>query len=544
MYENKIYYDLKYEPREIQIEALNFTKTNINRGKKYILLNLPTGIGKSFYSVMFMNWYLNYVNDDARFDLLTNSKILQKQYVKEFDFIQSLKGKNSYTCDTYNTTCDIGKEFNRALKKTCTNCPYDKAVNSWLSTKTALTNFHLFNTLHLFANKIIDNKKCNVLIIDEADNFESVLCDYISMKISYRSLKLLGFSDININHISTEMIKIKNIHQYIDYINNIFINKLENLESNIQEKLSNYQLIQSEKIKLSKNLTNITSALSIYNSFIKEIEENDTNINNWSLDIDKDESNFFPLNFIVQPVWSKKYLHDVIFKHYDHIIFMSATILDKDIFSNINGLDVSLCSYYSVDSPFDIKNRPIYFPKGIGKMTFNDKKQTWENQKRIIDNIINKNHDKKGIIHTTNYEISKWLEEHYKNNKRFIFHTSETRDESLFKHMQSTEPTILVSPSMMNGVDLRDNLSRFQIIMKIPYPNISSNKIKKRQKDLNEWYNWKTCCDLIQMYGRSIRNESDYAETYILDDSFSNILKFNYKYLPNWFTNAIKILKF
>jgi len=137
----------------------------------------------------------------------------------------------------------------------------------------------------------------------------------------------------------------------------------------------------------------------------------------------------------------------------------------------------------------------------------------------------------------------KWIEESFSNNKRFIFHTSETRDEALYKHMHSTEPTILVSPSMMNGVDLKDDLSRFQIIMKIPYPNISSNKIKKRQQDFGEWYNWKTCADLIQMYGRSIRSEEDNAETYILDDSFSNILKYNYKYLPNWFTEAIKILK-
>jgi hypothetical protein len=47
MYDNKIYYNLKYEPREIQIEALNFTKNHINHGKKYIMLNMPTGTGKA-----------------------------------------------------------------------------------------------------------------------------------------------------------------------------------------------------------------------------------------------------------------------------------------------------------------------------------------------------------------------------------------------------------------------------------------------------------------------------------------------------------------
>ena len=82
----KIYYSIKYVPKKYQIEALDFIKKSILTGNKYILLNLPTGTGKSFIiSTMFTNWYKNYVNDEARFDILTNSKILQDQYIKDFD---------------------------------------------------------------------------------------------------------------------------------------------------------------------------------------------------------------------------------------------------------------------------------------------------------------------------------------------------------------------------------------------------------------------------------------------------------------------------
>jgi len=266
MFEHKIYYPLKYEPRDIQIDALNFTKHNINRGKKYILINAPTGIGKSYYSIMFINWYLNYVNNDAKFDLLTNSKILQNQYVKEFPFIRSLKGKNSYTCDTYNCSCQEGKELNLALKKKCEDCPYDEAFKDWTLSNTSLTNFHLFNTIHIFLPKLVESKKCNVLIIDEADSFESVLCDYISMKISQRSLKLIGFSDANIGHISKEMSGIKNIFQYIDFVKNYFINYLHNLYDSIQEKVGNPSVIQSERIKLSKYLGNIKNSIESYDT--------------------------------------------------------------------------------------------------------------------------------------------------------------------------------------------------------------------------------------------------------------------------------------
>jgi Rad3-related DNA helicase len=96
---------------------------------------------------------------------------------------------------------------------------------------------------------------------------------------------------------------------------------------------------------------------------------------------------------------------------------------------------------------------------------------------------------------------------------------------------------------MISGVDLKDDLSRFQIIIKIPFPYLGSEKIKMRQKTNKDWYSWKTIVDLIQMYGRSIRSHEDYAETYILDSSFSDVLRYNSKLIPTWFSDAIKILK-
>jgi ATP-dependent DNA helicase DinG len=50
---------------------------------------------------------------------------------------------------------------------------------------------------------------------------------------------------------------------------------------------------------------------------------------------------------------------------------------------------------------------------------------------------------------------------------------------------------------------------------------------------------WKTVSDIIQSYGRSIRSKDDYAKTYILDGSFSNILKYNSTLIPQWFLDAI-----
>jgi len=538
----KLYYKLKYDPRQLQIDALEFTKHQIRRGKKYVMLNMPTGTGKSFFSIMFINWYKNYINQDAKFDILTNTKLLQNQYISEFPFIANLKGKNSYRCNSYpDSSCQEGKEMNKALKKTCSDCPYDRDMQRWRANDIAMTNFHLFDTVNLFLPDLMVAKEPNVLIIDEAHDFESVLCDFITMKISKRSLKMMGFNDVNISNVSNELrTRVSTVEEFVDYITNIFLHKLENLLSSLESRLENHSISQPDKIRYSKNISHIKGAIFNYQSFLSDYKEN---VENWVMDVEmnpKDKQ--FSHEYVVQPVWSYKYLKETIWDKYDHIIFMSGTILEKNMFAYINGLEPKLTSYYEVPTPFNVKRRPIYYIK-VGKMTFNDKEETFKKQLPYIDKILKRNKDNKGIIHTGNYEIANWLKDHYGEKSRLLFHDSDNRNEVLNEHLRSSDPTVLVSPSFMNGIDLKDELSRFQIILKIPYPNIKSSKIKKRMSDNKDWYRWKTCIDFIQSYGRSIRHEKDYAETYVLDSSFSDLMKYNYNLIPKYITNAIKLLK-
>jgi len=540
----------KYQYKDLKLKITNITKTNNKESCRCITIDSDEQLyitdnyivtHNSFYSVMFMNWYKNYINKGAKFDILTNTKLLQNQYIGEFPFIANLKGKNAYKCNSYpDSSCQEGKEMNAALKRSCTNCPYDRDMISWRTEDVAMTNFHLFDTVNLFLPDLMVAKEPNVLIIDEAHDFESVLCDFISMKISRRALKRIGFNEVNIAEVARELKDdVSTIDDYEQYVSNIFIHKLKSLQTSLESRLTS-QLSQAERLRYSKNLSNLKGTIVNFESFVSDYKNNP---NNWVLDIEfnsKDKQ--FVNDYVVQPVWSYDYLKEIIWDKYDHVILMSGTILDKNMFSYINGLEPKLSAYYEMPTPFPLKRRPIYYIK-VGKMTFNQKEETFKKQIPYIDKILKRNSDKKGIIHTANYEISNWLKEYYGEKGRLIFHTSEDRNEALNKHLISDIPTVIVSPSMMNGVDLKDDLSRFQIIMKIPYPNIKSNKMKKRMKDNKKFYNWKTVVDFIQAYGRSIRSMEDWAETYVLDSSLSDILKFNYNIIPTYVTDAIKLLK-
>jgi len=175
-----IYYPLDLKPRDQQIELLELSKKSINNGKKFILLNAPTGVGKSYFAIMFANWYKNAVNSDAKFDIITNSKILQDQYKKDYDFLADLRGQSNYKCARHNTDCRTGKEMNKTLKQMpCMACPYDIKKESWVSDDISLTNFHLFNSFVFYVKETMAERSPNVLFVDEAHSFEELFCDFI-----------------------------------------------------------------------------------------------------------------------------------------------------------------------------------------------------------------------------------------------------------------------------------------------------------------------------------------------------------------------------
>lgn len=114
------------------------------------------------------------------------------------------------------------------------------------------------------------------------------------------------------------------------------------------------------------------------------------------------------------------------------------------------------------------------------------------------------------------------------------------RDEVIAGHVNSTKPTVLISPSLYTGLDLKDDLSRFQIVTKVPYPDLGDRWINEKRKINGRWYNWQTALRLVQGYGRSIRSKEDYAVTYVLDSGFENFVKKNKNILPDWFTQSIQ----
>lgn len=532
-----VYFPLKLKPRKEQLDSLEFIKKNINNGKKFFLLNSPTGTGKSYLTMLFMSYYRNFINNNAKFDIITNSKILQKQYIKDYPFINNFEGRSNYYCDPHSCPVDVGKEICKVLGPHCgTNCPYEEAKELWKKSDVGLTNFHLFNTLALYVRTIFQDRQASVLIVDEAHGFEETFCSFISVDLCAKSLKKYGFDLKTVEEYDQKFSRIKTIDHFVGFLKNGFINEVEELQKFFDEKVKNSTPKQRQEF--SKYSEHCSSQILKFKYLVEEYEKKP---GNWILDITKPKDKMYTVLLEAKPVWGNDYIKEKIFDKYDHVLLMSGTILNQNLFSYINGINTDESAYFEIPSPFSIKNRPIYYLK-LGKMTMNQKEESFKNQIPYIKKILKKYSDKKGVIHCSTYELSEWIQENI-FDKRLIFHTPDNREEMLSKYLYSDKPLVMVSPSLVSGVDLKDELSRFQIILKIPYPYLGSNVVKSRQKSNKDWYSWKTISDMIQMSGRSVRSIDDWADTFILDSCLSELLKYSGDSIPRWFSGSIKNMK-
>ena len=539
----------KYKPRKEQKEALSFIESEYQKNKlnKFFLLNLPVGSGKSHLALMIADWYKKNVNRMARVDIITNSKILQDQYSGEYESICDLKGKENYECQSYSCSCAQGSEFNRLNKTSCESCPYSNARESYISGGVSLTNFYLYILYAMYNPKLMESRDARVLIVDEAHEFDDVMSDFVSIKITEAIVKKFKFS--NEYEIMKRLKGVTSIANYVEFLRFLASEILTTIESmengmssaprNVKEdkrdlKISKVLKTKNMDVKIMQLATDLKQYQTKIEIFLKEYKENP---NNWVLETNYNEK-LRQKELSLEPIWAYDYLDKYVFSHYDMVILMSGTILDKNLFCQLNGLDVTKAVYYSIRSPFNPKNRPIYYMP-VGKMSYKSKEETFKRYIPYIQKLLDKYKNKKGIIHTNSFELAKWIEGSIKD-PRLIFHDSTNKDEMLRFHKESDKPTVIVSPSMDTGVSFDNDDARFQIIAKVPYPSLGSQKNKLRQSNNPDWYSWKTVSGIVQMTGRPVRSNLDYADTIIIDGSFGDVIKHSSQFLPDWIQEAIK----
>jgi len=211
------------------------------------------------------------------------------------------------------------------------------------------------------------------------------------------------------------------------------------------------------------------------------------------------------------------------------------------ILCNSLGINPKDVARLSIPSTFKRENRPFIF-KPIGRMSYPYWEDTIEKIIKFLMDYCDK-HKEKILIHTVNYRItSAIMSAGFALDYELFFHeTAEDRAVSLEKFKESEAPSMMVTPSMESGIDLPGDLCRTQFILKVPYLSLADKQVKERMKIDRDWYISSTINRLVQASGRIVRSEDDWGKTYILDECFADLVKYNKRFFPTWFLESVAV---
>ena len=526
------------EIREQQKEAIEFCLNEFQNGKRFVIIEAGTGVGKSAigYTVAQTMAQINPAGSDDVLPgswFVTTQKLLQDQYIKDYLTLgmRSIKSSTNYQCKykKWNTCSDSQKELKGEEKgtkfwKSCVmSCVYKDAKEKFIKSKTSVTNFPYLLTESNYSGKI---SKRQMIVIDEAHNTETELSKFIEVTISERFCKSVLKLKLPVH---------KTQHQAYTWIQNIYYPKLSSHLKHIESMLEKYSGLKNkikEFVALSRQLDMTKSHKEKVQTFINVYSKE-----NWVYDhVQGYGKSLDKMTF--KPIDVAAFSESMLFRLGEKVLMMSATILDKNAFCQSLGIPINEASFITLPSPFPTKNRPIFFCP-IGKMTQKEIDRSLPNLANAVKSIMEQHKDEKGIIHAHSYKIANYLKKNIKSS-RILIHDSTNRDEVLKRHLSSDKPTILLSPSMTEGVDLQEESSRFQIVCKVPYPYLGDKLVKKRMNKWDWWYPLQTAKTIVQSVGRSIRSSEDFAVTYILDENWNYFYKRNQNIFPEDFRKCLK----
>lgn len=401
---------------------------------------------------------------------------------------------------------------------------YDDTIESIRSSPISIDQIKLIEPYKISSTydlEVADNHNyfAGSTLVSNCHNAEQVLMDYVSFRINDLSYDF-------------DLPKFDTAEEYLMFFEEIKL--LDMLKSSLEEAMASGNSDDEEHwVKQINKYEHFKSSME-HHEWISRYEQK-------ILIKTSDSNNKKYREIELKPLFISDFAHDLLFNKADLVLMMSATILDVNIICESLGIDRNEVYATRINSDFPVKNRPIYY-RPSGNMSFKEKESTLPKMIKDINKICDEYQDHKGIIHTHNFEIAEYIKENISNKhleRLFYQHAFDNKDIMLSIHSKS-QNGIIVAPAMHEGLDLKDDLSRFQIICKIPYPGLGNNPQLKRRMELSDdYYSYLTALKLIQQYGRSVRSKDDYADTYILDSGFKGFFERSKKMFPSWFIEAI-----
>jgi len=494
-----------HTPRPVQVDILERTVAAFEAGKRFVVCEAPTGVGKSDYAVTLAGAYgATYV--------CTLTKQLQAQYLEDYEKIgaKELKGRTAFQCSRCGDNCEVGghryeeypcgyEDYFTPDDRRIRACPYKVAKRIALRAPITICNY----LSYIYNIRSDSGGERPLLVLDEAHTAEDTLMEVVSVEVDGSKLP------IRVSHPLPAVGDVAGGFRWLEY----FL---------VDAEVADPPRTDRGQIDLARLVAKALRA--------REYRTRET----WfSEPLDQGRP-----GFCLKPLTVKTFGR-WLFQYGRRVVLMSATILDAEKLAESLGIPPRELAFVSAPSSFPKENRIVR--AGTLNMTKDwEKRSDGPEMVSLVQSLMEMNSDVKGLILTPSDKMLKYIQDRLSRTQaaRLIIAKGTNREEEYDRHCEAKGPTVLAASGYWEGADLKGDRSRFQIIPAAPRPCWKGQVAARGDAD-KRWYRMKTYAKLMQGCGRSVRSESDFCETFCLDRDLRKEARASDTLLPAWFREAI-----
>lgn len=533
-------------PRPLQTEILDFLTAFYDEADAFFI-EAPPGVGKSAIAVALARWHwertqtTSLLLNPARSYITTTTVNLEDQYMRSYraNGLKQLHSASHFTCSRRDKegrllTCEEGRVISNTTKRGCPGeipCPYAVAKTRFMEAPFGILNAAYLLTEASYVGKL---GRRGLLVADEGHTLCEAICNFLDFKLTPKQTRALDLDFPSIVEDAREMsvflawLKEKYKPRLAEQIRVLTeeVNKrnIEGAEEDpvLIDYLKQWQKAKAESRRLEAMLETV-------------------NPEKWVLERHSGKRGE---SISLTPITAFGFAGPLLTEIADKLVLLSATIIDFDYHRDELGIDPQRLGTFSAPSPFPAKHRPIYAIPRV-QLDHRNLDVTAKEAASIILPILESHANQRGIIFTSSYAQAEAVRKEVNlllGKERLATHEGSNGKALLLQQHGLREDSVIISPSMHEGVDLKGALSAFQIVCKLPFPSLGSKVVKRRREVVPAWYNYTTALKLIQASGRSIRSEHDEATTYILDTAFDWFYARNRSLFPGYWQEAVTFL--
>lgn len=542
---------LGFTARKGQREAVDqILVAFLDEGMQNVILNASTGTGKSIIGAATAE-ALTAAKGGADTLVkssisLTATNVLAKQYDSTFDKLGNtgkyimIKGASNYDCSAltepgkpenaeacaWYTMVQAGSEFDDVVHRHCNKCEYLATKKMKNTIRHLTTNYSYFFIDRMYTGKFEDR---DLIVWDEAHLVNDLFSEHNAIYFSQKRIQQMAqeiadtvrLTDLEISKILTSVaadcakkdkINDKNYESYLRAMQKVYVYAKE------QGTVAADRALRSGQMSIYSKLTRFTKKYEGLSCKIDDLFKYDyPHVFEWK----EDEQ-----AVSVKPVFVGAMMEAL--QCSDHNLFMSATVSEGFMTKTLE-LDAAKTKFIKLDPSFPKENKEVVFfdPLSLSYTSLQNPdtvKQLRKNVARVVKKHCTDG--ERGIILTPSFKLQAELVTELQPLiragllKLFEHRQGEKLEPTLISFKAYKEgPAVLISPAMFEGIDLPGDLSRFQILVKAPFPSLGDKRMKFILDHHPDLYNTITIMKMVQGAGRSVRSEDDFAVTYCLDQN-------------------------